>query len=261
MNKIYDIIVIGYAKDGQEVIKKLMSANTSLSIACISKKLYGQVDLAGIDFYNDEAIFLNYFRGLISITTANKQDYFCKKLILAINTVAKRYPGLPTNNVYYNGYDIPKDAKNKQAIVIGDIKTAGNLALAVAKRFKYVYLCTKEFTLESDAKEAFKLENTPNIVHLPNCHIVKHKLSKDGTLSEVTLNTFEVLHTSYIFVAADRRPDTDWLPKRIVRVANNGAILTDKNGVTQSVPTIYAVGGCTEDNIKVSKVIKAILGE
>ena len=72
-------------------------------------------------------------------------------------------------------------------------KSVQKLALSLAKKFKYVYLGTKSLDLPFGAKLNKKIENTLNILHLPNCNIVACKNDKAGNLAEVQLDTYSTI--------------------------------------------------------------------
>ena len=139
---------------------------------------------------------------------------------------------------------------------------AVSYALELAKKFKYVYLCSSVFKLDCNSKLLNKLNNTANIVHLPNCHIVSCKNDKEGKLAEITLDTYETIKCSALVVALGRLPDASGVSPRMIELDQDNYIKTNSLHQTTVVPTIYAIGECTRHNTKrsVTTVCNHILG-
>ena len=65
--------------------------------------------------------------------------------------------------ICYKPSEITINPKNKPAVVYGDGELAVSYALELAKKFKYVYLCSSVFKLDCNSKLLNKLNNTANI--------------------------------------------------------------------------------------------------
>jgi thioredoxin reductase len=123
-------------------------------------------------------------------------------------------------------------------------------ALALAKKFKYVYLCSNTLTLECDKKQLKKLEDTANIVHLPNCNVIGCKNGKDGSLIEVQLDTYSSIKCTALIMALGRIPDNSGFSNRMIEVDSEGYIVTKEFNETTIVPNVYAIGTCTKHGAK-----------
>jgi thioredoxin reductase len=156
---------------------------------------------------------------------------------------------LKNPNIRYNLTDV-KAAKNSPAVVVGNNNLAVTYALSMAKKFKYVYLCSSTVELECDNKYIKKLENVVNIVHLPNCNVIGCKNDKDGNLVEVLLDTYSSIRCSTLVMSLGRTPDSPGLSKRMIETDSNGYIVTKELNATTVVPKIYAIGTCTKSSTK-----------
>ena len=107
-----------------------------------------------------------------------------------------------------------------------------------------------------------KLNNTANIVHLPNCHIVSCKNDKEGKLVEITLDTYETIRCSALVVALGRLPDVSGIGVRMIELDQDNYIKINSLHQTTVVPAIYAIGECTRHNTKrsITTVCNHILG-
>ena len=143
-----------------------------------------------------------------------------------------------------------KASKNSPVVVVGNDTLAVTYAIALAKKFKYVYLCSSSVELSCEARYLKKLENIANIVHLPNCNVIGCKNDKNGNLTEVQLDTYSSIRCTALVMSLGRIPDNSGLSKRMIETDINGYIVTKGFNVTTIVPTIYAIGTCTKNGTK-----------
>jgi thioredoxin reductase len=193
-------------------------------------------------------VFSSYIHGLIGLTLADRTQVFGLNTVIAVGTKPIK-SSLKNNNIRYNLVNL-KASKTTPAVVVGHDNLAAIYALTMAKKFKYVYLCSDTLDLTCDAKYIKKLENTANIVHLPNCNIVSCKNDKDGNLTEVQLDTYSSIKCSALVMSLGRIPDNSGFSKRMLSTDPEGYIITKGFNTTTIIPSIYAIGTCTRSSSK-----------
>lgn len=248
MSQLYDVIVIGASEEGISFCTQLLTKTTSLKVALVSKNFNRPVDVEGLDKITGEVIYSSYNRGMIGLTLHNRAQVFGINIVVAVGTKPIK-SNLKNANIRYNLLDI-KASKNAPAVVAGNNNLAVQYALALAKKFKYVYLCSNSIELDCDTKHLKKLENVANIVHLPNCNIIGCKNDKNGNLAEVQLDTYSSIRCVALVMSLGRIPDSSGLSKRMIETDANGYIITKEFNVTTIVPNIYAIGTCTQNGTK-----------
>ena len=248
MNQLYDVIIVGASEEGINFCDLLLKNTVGLKVALVSRNFNRPVELEGLTKINGEVIFSSYNRGMIGLTLADRTQVFCINVVLAVGTKPIK-SNLKNPNIRYNLTDI-KAAKTAPAVVVGNNTLAVTYALSLAKKFKYVYLCSNTVELECENKYIKKLENVANIVHLPNCNVIGCKNDKDGNLVEVLLDTYSSIRCSTLVMSLGRTPDSPGISKRMVEVDSNGYIVTKEFNATTLVPKIYAVGTCTRSSTK-----------
>ena len=248
MSQLYDVIVIGASEEGISFCEQLLAKTTGLKVALVSRNFNRQVDVAGLTKISGEVIFSTYNRGMIGLTLHDRTQVFGVNVVLAVGTRPIK-SNLKNSNIHYNLLNI-KASKTTPAVVVGNNNLAVSYALALAKKFKYVYLCSSSVELNCDAKYIKKLENVANIAHLSNCNIIGCKNDKDGKLVEVQLDTYSSIRCSTLVMSLGRVPDNPGLAKRMVEVDSNGYVITKEFNVTTVIPNIYAIGTCTKNGIK-----------
>lgn len=261
-NKLYDVIIVGASKEGLKLCSLLLTQKPDIKIAFISKHFNFQpatLDLTGVDRFEQEAEFSYYRHRLLGIYMTKEDPVFGKAVVLATGSTPIKSM-LKNSNIQYNLTDV-KGNKTSVAMVYGNNDMAANYALTLAKKFKYVYLCTKEFKLTCASKYGKKIENTANIVHLPNCNIIACKNDKDGNLSEVLLDTYSSIKCTTLVMALGRKPDVSGFDKRMLKLDSEGYIVTKEFSETTEIPNIFAVGACakTTESQRLSTVATTIL--
>jgi thioredoxin reductase len=248
MNQLYDVIIVGASEEGINFCDLLLKNTVGLKVALVSRNFNRPADFEGITKVNKEVVFSSYNRGLIGLTFSDRTQIFGINVVVAVGTKPIK-SNLKNPNIRYNLTDV-KAAKNSPAVVVGNNNLAVTYALSMAKKFKYVYLCSSTVELECDNKYIKKLENVANIVHLPNCNVIGCKNDKDGNLVEVLLDTYSSIRCSTLVMSLGRTPDSPGLSKRMVETDSNGYIVTKEFNATTVVPKIYAIGTCTKSSTK-----------
>jgi thioredoxin reductase len=185
---------------------------------------------------------------MIGLTLHDRTQIFGVNVVIAVGTKPVK-SNLKNTNIHYNLLNI-KASKTTPVVVAGNNNLAVSYALALAKKFKYVYLCSNSVELNCDAKYIKKLENVANIVHLPNCNVLGCKNDKDGKLVEVQLDTYSSIRCSALIMSLGRMPDNSGLSNRMISVDSEGYIVTKEFNTTTIVPKIYAIGTCTRGGTK-----------
>jgi thioredoxin reductase len=247
-NQIYDVIIVGASEEGISFCKQLIAKTTGIKVALVSKNFNREIEIEGLTKIENEVIFSSYIHGLIGLTLADRTQIFGLNAVIAVGTKPIK-SSLKNSNIRYNLVGL-KASKSTPAVVVGHDNLAVNYALTMAKKFKYVYLCSDTLELTCDNKYIKKLENTANIVHLPNCNIVSCKNDKDGNLTEVQLDTYSSIRCSTLVMSLGRTPDNSGFSKRMLSTDSEGYIITRGFNTTTVIPSIYAIGTCTKNSTK-----------
>lgn len=247
-NQLYDVIVIGASEEGINFCAQLINKTKDVKVALVSRNFDCPIEVNNIVKINQEVVFSSYIYGLISLTLANRTQIFGKNVVIAIGTKPVKST-LKNSNIKYNLNDL-KASKTSPAVVVGNDTLAVKYTLALAKKFKYVYLCSNTLNLDCEKRYIKKLEDTANIVHLPNCNIVSCKNSKDGSLAEVQLDTYSSIKCVALVMSLGRTPENTGFSKRILEVDDEGYIITKEFNETTIIPNVYAIGTCTKHGAK-----------
>jgi thioredoxin reductase len=248
INQLYDVVVIGASLEGISFCERLAEKTEGVKIALVSKHFnhLTKQSLENITLITQEILHSNYNHGLVILSGADSSNICCKTVVIATGSKPIKST-LKNVNIHYNLTNV-KANKNGQAVVCGKDNLAVSYALKLAKKFKYVYLCSDSLSLRCDTKYITKLENTANVLHLPNCNILSCKADKEGNLTEVQLDTYSSIKCSALVMSLGRTPDNCGLSKRMVEVDEDGFIKTKAYNETTRVPNIYAIGDCTRHN-------------
>lgn len=264
MNSQLDIIVIGDSKEGNTVVKNIASANKSIKIAFISREFKNNTthDFLSVEYIKDEVTFTDYKNRLFGCYLKSGARLYATHLIFA---VGQKYAPLVVNNkkvpnVFNTAEDIPKEAKDLPTIVIGHRDVDVKLALAVAKKYKYVYLCSDTFKLDCTENMLKKLTTTKNIVLLPNTKLVGISTA-NGALKSVELDNYSSVTCSAIYAKTAVSSDTGCVSNKLIKNNEDGYLETDSKLESTLVPKCFAVGSCTQKYTKkmLNALIEAIL--
>lgn len=257
MNSQVDIIVIGDSRDGHDVVKRLAAANPTIKMAFVSSNFRSITthDYLNVEYIKDEVVYTDYKNRLFGVYLKGGARLYCTHLVIAsglnYEPFTVGHKKLP--NVYNNVDDISRNAKNQPAVVVGDSNTDVKLALAVAKRYKHVYLCTKDITIK-DITESNKrkLETASNIVLLPNTTVIKFQ-APNGVLQTVELDNYSTITCSAVFVKTPSKPETSFV-SNIIGKDSLGYLVTSRQAQSLLVPKCYAIGNCA---VKSTQKMKA----
>ena len=268
MNSQYDLIIIGDSKEGNQVVKSIASANLNIKIAFISKEFKPNTtpDFLNVEYIKDEVVLTDYKNRLFGCYLKSGSRLYATHIVFAVGQ--KYAPFIINNkkvsNVFNTTTYIPKEAKQLPAIVLAKNETDTGMALEVAKKYKYVYLCLDDFgNWISDAmRKKLLLKQAANLVVLPNTHISKVS-TLDETLSTVELDNYSTITCAAIYVKTEVSPDTACIPARAGLIKANETGYLETNDVLEStlVPKCFAVGSCTQRCTKkmMSSLVNAIL--
>lgn len=260
MNRQFDVIIIGDSKAGNDAIKKIAGANRKIKIAFISRDFKSTTtrDFLNVEYIKDEVIYTDYNRGLFGCYLKSGGCHYCTHLIVATGL---SYAPFKAGNKVIPGVfntisEIPKAAKQQVAVVVGNRATDIKLALAVAKKYKYVYLCTDTIDIVVDKNIDKKLSSTENLLIIKNASIAKTTF-EEGSLTAVTLDNYAKITCNAIFAITDAVPETEFIHEKFIK-KENGYLKTTADAQSTIVPKCFAIGNCS---IKSTKKMQAAMVE
>jgi len=266
-NELYDVIILGASVDGITLAEYIKSKEPATKVALVSKHfnfIKSAEKLLDADLITGESIYSSFNHGVIVLTLKDRRIVAGKNLVIATGgyPVKATIDKFKNKNICYNPREITVNPKNKPAVVYGNGNDAADFALIMAKKFKYVYLCSDVFDLQCDAKLLKKLNDVPNIVHLPNCSIASCKNDKDGNLQEVTLDTYDTIKCSALVLALGRKPNVNGIDPKMIELDADKYVKINTQHQTTKVANIYAIGECTRHNTKrsITTVGNCLLG-
>ncbi len=253
MNYQYDLIIIGDSKEGNQLVKSIASANIKIKIAFISRefKTATTPDFLNVEYIKDEVVLTDYKNRLFGCYLKSGTRLYATHLVFA---VGQKYAPFTVNNkkvpnVFNTVVDVPKEAKKLPAIVLATNEADVCMALEVAKKYKYVYLCLNDFGnwISDSMRKKLLLKQAANIVVLPNTHISKISI-RDESLSTVELDNYSIVTCAAIYVKTAVSPDTACVPVRACLIKANelGYLETDNKLESTLVPKCFAAGSCTQ---------------
>lgn len=270
MNYQYDLIIIGDSKEGNQLVKSVATSNLNIKIAFISRefKTTTTPDFLNVEYIKDEVVLTDYKNRLFGCYLKSGMRLYATHLIFA---VGQKYAPFTINNkkvpnVFNTVVDVPKEAKHLPAIVLAKNDADIAMALNVAKKYKYVYLCIDDFGnwISDVLRKKLLLKQTNNLVILPNTHIKKIS-PKDEVLSIIELDNYSTVTCAAIYVKTDVSPDTACVPARsgLIKANETGYLETDNKLESTLVPKCFAVGSCTQKCTKkmTTALIETILND
>ena len=252
MNSQFDVIVIGDSKAGNATVKSIANANKNIKIAFISRDFKDSTtrDFLNVEYIKDEITFTDYKNRLFGCYLKSGVRHYCTHLIIASGV---KYAPFVVNNKPVPGVlntitEIPKVTNQQVAVIIGNEDADAKLALAVAKKYKYVYLCSKALELNITKANMTKLKEAKNILVLPNTSVAKVTFEKD-ILSSVTLDNYSKITCNAIFARTDPAPETAFVSDKLIS-KENGYLKTTNVAQSIIVPKCFAVGSCAGKSIQ-----------
>lgn len=265
MNYITNIMVVGDSGYGHKILDKLATSMPQTKIAFISQAFKSTTthDYANVKYLKDEVVHIGYRHRLFYCYLKNG-NYICGTHLIIASGL--NYEPLMINNeqipcVFNTLDDVPKIAKDQPALVVGNQESDAKFALEVAKKYKQVYLCTKELDLiaSSSAATSKKLTKTENLAIVPNTSIQKVTTTKDMLL-KVELDNYSEISCSAIYAKTPSKPAIEFIPKKILSREEGYPVVTDGCESTL-VPKCFAIGNCLKKYTKTmeQKLIDTIL--
>jgi thioredoxin reductase len=254
MNRQIDIIVIGDSASGHDAVKQIAASNPCIKMAFVSREFKSTTthDFLNVEYIKDEVIFTDYKNRLFGCYLKSGDRLYCTHLIIASGL---KYAPLMLGNkqvpcVFNNADDIPKRAKNQPAIVVGQQNNDIKLALAVAKKYKHVYLCVKGTEFDNvTAANLKKLTEAKNIAVLPNTSLLKI-VAPEGKLEKVELDNYSSVTCSAIFIKTASEPEVLFISDKLIQKDSSGYLITESNSESVLVPKCFAVGNCAVKSTK-----------
>lgn len=246
MNFRVDVIVIGDSTSGHDILNKLASSKSTLKVAFVSRSFKSTTthDYANVKYFKDEVEYVSYRHRLFCCYTKNGDNIFCTHLIVASGL---SYEPFVVNNEQVPGVansldEVSKAAKQQSALVVGDNDSAVKLALAAAKKYKQVYLCTQTLDLKENISAATmkKVAVTENLATLPNTTIRK-VVVENNSLKKVELDNYSEVDCSAIYVKTAAKPAIEFIPKKLIQ-REDDYLIVNENCESAIMPKCFAVG-------------------
>jgi len=265
MNCQVDVIIIGDSKVGHEILDKVASSKPTIKIIFVSDifKSYTTHDYINVEYIKGKVVFTDYKNRLFGVYLKDGSRLYSTHLVIASGvayapfTVGTRV--IP--QVFNNVDDIPKVSKNQPAVVICNQNSEVKFAIDVAKKYKQVYLCTKDITINNITEANLKkLAGTENLVVLPNTSVIK-VIIKENMLQKVELDNYSTLNCSAIFVKTAATPDVDFITEKLIKRDEFGYLITSHAAESTLVPKCFAVGNCAQKCTKtmMQELVETIL--
>lgn len=260
MNRQFDVIIVGDSKEGNAAVKNIAGANRKIKVAFISREFKNTTtrDFLNVEYINGEIIFTDYNNRLFCCYLNTGERHYCTHLIIASGLGYSPFVVGNTSvpGVFNTINEIPKAAKHQVAIVVGNQIADTKLALAVAKKYKYVYMCTESMGIVVNERIAKKLDSTDNLLILKNASIAKVAF-EDDTIMQVTLDNYAKITCNAIFARTAAEPETAFVSEKLIS-KENGYLNTASNSQSTLVPKCFAIGNCTT---KCTKKMQAAMVE
>ena len=265
MNRQFDVIIIGDSKAGNDTVKRIASANRKIKVAFISREFKGSTtrDFLNVEYIKDEVVYTDYNRGLFGCYLKSGTRNYSTHLVIATGL---SYAPFKVGNkvipgVFNTANEIPKAAKQHVAIVVGNRIADTKLALAAAKKYKYVYLCTDAMEVVVNDSIDKKLSAAENLLIIKNASIAK-AIVEDGVLTAVTLDNYAKITCNAIFAITEAMPETDFISDKLIG-KEEGYLKTTSIAQSTLVPKCFAIGNCTCKSTKKMQVamVDAVLND
>lgn len=265
MNFLIDIIVVGDSKSGHEILDRLATNKPTIKIAFTSQSFKSTTshDYANVKYFRDEVEYVSYRHGLFCCHLKNGDHLYSTHLVIASGL---DYEPLLVNNEPVRGVlntldDVPKLAKEQPALVICTQDSDAKFALEVAKKYKQVYLCTKELDISACATPATakKLAKAENLAVIPNTSIKKVAIDR-ANIQKIELDNYSEISCAAIYARTKSTPAINFIPKKILSRVDGYPDVAE-NCESRLVPKCFAAGNCLKKYNKTmeQKLIDTIL--
>lgn len=265
MNRQFDVVIVGDSKAGNTALKNIAGANRRISVAFISREFKSSTtkDFLNVEYIKDEVVFTDYNKRLFCCYMKSGERHYCTHLIIASGlgyapfTVGNKViPG-----VFNTVNEIPKAAKQQVAVVVGNRDEEVKLAFAVAKKYKYVYLCVDAIELNITETNKKKLAATENLLLMPNASISKATFS-EGLLTTVHLDNYTKITCNALYAITAAAPETAFVAENLIN-KENGYLKTSNIAQSLVVPKLFAIGNCAAKSTKKMQaaMVEAVLND
>lgn len=247
MNYKFDIIIIGDSLAGYKCLKKLAENNSKIKIAYISRdfKERATKNFINVTYIKNEVLLVDYKNRLFGCYLDNNSRCFSTHLIIASGLAYEPFKvsGKIVPNVHNTVDEVPKYSKLLPAVVLCETETDIKFAINIAKKYKCVYACLKDFSIKTTPMVQRQLAMLDNLLIMPNSTIIRF-FTKDGKLSKVELSTFSQVICSDIYVKTKALPETYFIPNNIFNKDKNNLLIVDESLQSTLVPKSFAIGNC-----------------
>jgi thioredoxin reductase len=253
MNRQFDVIVVGDSKAGNAALKSIAAANRSIKVAFISRDFKSTTtrDFLNVEYIKEEVVFTDYKNRLFCCYLKNGERQYCTHLIIAsgLKYAPFMVGNKPVTGVFNTINEIPKSTKQQVAVVIGTTDAEVKLALAVAKKYKYVYICTKSMQLDITEATKKKLDAAKNILLMNNASLTK-AIFTDNQLTSVNLDNYAKITCNAIFAITLSTPEVDFVSEKLINRDAEGYLNISNASQSLLVPKCFAVGNCVKKSTK-----------
>lgn len=246
MNRQFDVIVVGDSKAGNAMVKSIAGANRNIKVAFISREFKRSTtrDFLNVEYIKDAVTYTDYNRGLFGCYLASGTRNYCTHLIIAtgLGYAPFKIGNKIVPGVFNTANELPKTAKQQVAVVIGYQEADIKLAITLAKKYKYVYLCSKAMELDANTATLKKLNEADNLLVIQNVSPTK-AIFEENALVSLVLDNYSKITCNAIFAITAATPETEFISEKIIS-KENGYLKTTDSSQSILVPKCFAVGNC-----------------
>ena len=252
MNRQFDVIIIGDSKAGNAAVKSIAGANRNIKVAFISREFKRSTtrDFLNVEYIKDEVSYVDYNRGLFGCYLKSGIRNYCTHLIIAtgLSYAPFKIGNKVIPGVFNTINEIPKTSKQQVAVVVGHQEADVKLALAVAKKYKYVYLCSKAMELVASKATLKKLAEVSNLLTIQNASPIKATF-EENALTSIALDNYSKITCNAVFAITAAAPETEFISEKFIN-KENGYLQTDSEAQSLLVPKCFAIGNCAGKSTK-----------
>lgn len=218
----------------------------------LMEQMQTQARHVGVKILQEHVVKVDFNQTPRLIYTDSKNVYKADTVIICTGASAK-WLGLPSE-LEFQGFGVSGCAtcdgfffKNEEVVVIGGGNTAVEESLYLTRYASKVTLIHRKSSLRAEKILQDRLFKNDKISFLWNNVVeeivgsINPKRVTGVVLRDVVTNTTASLPCSGVFVAIGHRPNTD-LFAGILKMDNDGYIITDNNSTKTNIPGVFAAG-------------------
>lgn len=250
VQKIYDLLIVGAGTAGLQYLKQNYKKFANVGVVCRDDK-NKIINLANkyntVDFIKQTVLYASYYHGLITLEVEDNHVILCKQLVIATET---KPDDKHVAYKYYHKFAHSDIKEDSVIVIIGDSSKssdAAKFAIECAKKAKQVYFIDSSFKLKCGAADRCKISNIKNLQRLAGTTVAAVQELK--SIKKVCLDNFDVLACTDIYMFDFKIPETFTTVVGLYKKDMYGHILVNKDNQTTIVPTIYAIGGCSKEDV------------